>query len=130
MGVQSSPVTQSNPHCQSATPQIPIDLATPERVLGLPLTHQPRLSILSLKQQLTPSQDGRVQDPTKLPRRLRGFDQQADQHGVLRLLCLSLYVVLLLKRRPGTARVRGPLCQGVGGGDGEPEPARANQGGG
>merc|ERR1712212_848584 len=62
--------------------------------------------------------DGRVKDQAELPRRLRGVDQQADQHGVLRLLCLSLYVVLLLKRRPGPARVRSPLCQGVGGGEG------------
>merc|ERR1712037_359447 len=42
MGVKSSPVTQSDPCCHSATPQIVFDLATPERVLGLPLVPQPR----------------------------------------------------------------------------------------
>merc|ERR1712038_956912 len=47
MGVQSSPVTQSDPCCPSATPRLPFDLATPERVLGLPLVPQPRLSIFS-----------------------------------------------------------------------------------
>merc|ERR1712181_57072 len=58
-------------------------------------------------------QDGGVQDQAELPRGLRGLDQQADQHGILRLLCLSLYVFLLLARRPGPARLRGSLCQGV-----------------
>merc|ERR1712013_433293 len=47
-----------------------------------------------------------------------GFDQQADQHGVLRLLCLSLHVVLLLSRRPSAAWVCLPLRQGGGGGEG------------
>merc|ERR1711963_875763 len=35
-------------------------------------------------------QDGRVQDQAELPRGLRGVDQQADQHGILCLLRLSL----------------------------------------
>merc|ERR1712060_262190 len=35
-------------------------------------------------------QDGRVQDQTELPRGLRGVDQQADQHGILCLVRLSL----------------------------------------
>merc|ERR1711974_100929 len=47
MGVQSSPVTQSDPCCPSATPRLPFDLATPERVLGLPLVPQPCLSFFS-----------------------------------------------------------------------------------
>merc|ERR1711963_534927 len=36
-------------------------------------------------------QDGRVQDQAELPRGLRGVDQQADQHGILRLVRLSLH---------------------------------------
>ena len=92
---QSSPVTQSDPCCSSATPfDLPFDLATPERVLRPPLI--PSLVsvsslLLSPKQQVNPSQDGHVQDQAELPRRLRGFDQQADQHGILRLLRLSLH---------------------------------------
>merc|ERR1711953_413939 len=35
-------------------------------------------------------QDGRVQDQTELPRGLRGVDQQADQHGILCRVRLSL----------------------------------------
>merc|ERR1711874_418761 len=38
-------------------------------------------------------QDGRVQDQTELPRGLRGVDQQADQHGILCLVRLSLHEV-------------------------------------
>merc|ERR1712222_161362 len=93
---ESSPVTQSNPCCSSATPlDLPFDLATPERVLRPPLI--PSLVsvsslLLSPKQRVNPSQDGHVQDQAELPRRLRGFDQQADQHGILRLLRLSLHV--------------------------------------
>merc|ERR1712080_166822 len=34
-------------------------------------------------------QDGRVKDQAELPRGLRGVDQQADQHGILCLVCLS-----------------------------------------
>merc|ERR1711974_195039 len=40
-------------------------------------------------------QDGRVQDQTELPRGLRGVDQQADQHGILCLVRLSLHELLL-----------------------------------
>merc|ERR1711953_407747 len=36
-------------------------------------------------------QDGRVQDQTELPRGLRGVYQQADQHGILCLVRLSLH---------------------------------------
>jgi len=113
---ESSPVTQSNPCCSSATPlDLPFDLATPERVLRPPLI--PSLVsvsslLLSPKQQVNPSQDGHVQDQAELPRRLRGFDQQADQHGILRLLRLSLHVFILLARRPGPAWLCSPLCQG------------------
>merc|ERR1712045_14956 len=45
-------------------------------------------------------QDGRVQDQTELPRGLRGVDQQADQHGILCLVRLSLHELLLQQRRP------------------------------
>merc|ERR1712045_118501 len=45
-------------------------------------------------------QDGRVQDQTELPRGLRGADQQADQHGILCLVRLSLHELLLQPRRP------------------------------
>merc|ERR1712083_795669 len=40
-------------------------------------------------------QDGRVQDQTELPRGLRGVDQQADQHGILCLVRLSLHELRL-----------------------------------
>merc|ERR1711936_1023179 len=45
-------------------------------------------------------QDGRVQDQTELPRGLRGVDQQADQHGILCLVRLSLHELLLQPGRP------------------------------
>merc|ERR1712110_180083 len=45
-------------------------------------------------------QDGRVQDQTELPRGLRGVDQQADQHGILCLVRLSLNELLLQPGRP------------------------------
>merc|ERR1712080_490098 len=47
-----------------------------------------------------------VQDQTELPRRVRGHDQQADQHGVLRLLRVSLHGLLLQPPRPGSPRLR------------------------
>merc|ERR1712083_468820 len=47
-------------------------------------------------------QDGRVQDQTELPRGLRGVDQQADQHGILCLVRLSLHELLLQPGRPST----------------------------
>merc|ERR1712107_291016 len=48
-------------------------------------------------------QDGHVQDQAELPRGLRGVDQQADQHGILCLLRLSLHELLLQPRRPSPA---------------------------
>merc|ERR1711997_291003 len=42
-------------------------------------------------------QDGRVQDQTELPRGLRGVDQQADQHGILCLVRLSLHGMKLME---------------------------------
>merc|ERR1712012_792840 len=58
-------------------------------------------------------QDGHVQDQAELPRGLRGVDQQADQHGILGLLRLSLHELLLQPRRPSPARFRGSLQEGV-----------------
>merc|ERR1712083_922150 len=43
-------------------------------------------------------QDGRVQDQTELPRGLRGVGQQADQHGILCLVRLSLHELLTSTR--------------------------------
>merc|ERR1711997_1282600 len=51
-------------------------------------------------------QDGRVQDQTELPRGLRGIDQQADQHGILCLVRLSLHELLLQPGRPSPPRLR------------------------
>merc|ERR1711953_879786 len=53
-------------------------------------------------------QDGRVQDQTELPRGLRGVDQQADQHGILCLVRLSLHELLLqrgLRLKPWKLRL-------------------------
>merc|ERR1712107_917683 len=58
-------------------------------------------------------QDGHVQDQAELPRGLRGADQQADQHGILRLLRLSLHELLLQPRRPSAPWFRGTLQEGV-----------------
>merc|ERR1712045_271561 len=58
-------------------------------------------------------QDGHVQDQAELPRGLRGVDQQADQHGILCLLRLSLHELLLQPRRPSPAWFRGSLQEGV-----------------
>merc|ERR1712211_72481 len=81
-------------------------------------------------------QDGRVPDQAELPRGLRGVDQQADQHGILCLLRLSLHELLLQPRRPSPPWFRGSLQEGVERGarprhevDGVPEPARHPQGG-
>merc|ERR1712222_307388 len=101
MGVQAS--NTEEPLLLLSNPlDLPFDLATPERVLRPPLI--PSLVsvsslLLSPKQQVNPSQDGHVQD-------------QADQHGILRLLRLSLHVFILLARRPGPAWLCSPLCQG------------------
>merc|ERR1711988_1830089 len=54
-------------------------------------------------------QDGRVQDQAELPRGLLGVDQQADQHGILCLLRLSLHELLLQPRRPSPPWFRGSL---------------------
>merc|ERR1712107_377672 len=67
------------------------------------------LSSTSQLQDQPTCQDGRVQDQAKLPRGLRGVDQQADQHGILCLLRLSLYELLLQRRRPSPAWFRGSL---------------------
>merc|ERR1712013_162701 len=48
-----------------------------------------------------------------LPRGLRGVDQQADQHGILRLVRLSLHELLLQPRRPSPPWFRGSLQEGV-----------------
>merc|ERR1712211_136142 len=58
------------------------------------------LSSTSQLQDQPTCQDGRVQDQAELPRGLRGVDQQADQHGILCLLRLSLHELLLQPRRP------------------------------
>merc|ERR1712107_589218 len=58
-------------------------------------------------------QDGHVQDQAELPRGLRGVDQQADQHGILCLLRLSLHELLLQLRRPSAPWFRGTLQEGV-----------------
>merc|ERR1712107_696225 len=71
------------------------------------------LSSTSQLQDQPTCQDGRVQDQAKLPRGLRGVDQQADQHGILCLLRLSLYELLLQPRRPSPAWFRGSLQEGV-----------------
>merc|ERR1712181_200861 len=60
--------------------------------------------------------DGRVQDQTELPRGLRGLDQQADQHGILCLVCLSFHEFLLQPGRPSPPRIRCSLQEGVRGG--------------
>merc|ERR1712107_767546 len=49
----------------------------------------------------------------ELPRGLRGVDQQADQHGILCLLRLSLHELFLQPRRPSPAWFRGSLQEGV-----------------
>merc|ERR1712172_369078 len=49
--------------------------------------------------------DGRVQDQAELPRGLRGLDQQADQHGILCLVCLSFHEFLLQPGRPSPPRI-------------------------
>merc|ERR1712110_565564 len=56
-------------------------------------------------------QDGRVQDQTELPRGLRGVDQQADQHGILCLVRLSLHELLL---QPGVRRGARPWHEADG----------------
>merc|ERR1712211_183897 len=58
-------------------------------------------------------QDGHVQDQAELPRGLLGVDQQADQHGILCLLRLSLHDLFLQPRRPSPAWFRGSLQEGV-----------------
>merc|ERR1711963_1295429 len=45
--------------------------------------------------------------------RLRGVDQQADQHGILCLLRLSLHELLLQPRRPSPPWFRRSLQEGV-----------------
>merc|ERR1712107_511255 len=73
-----------------------------EWVPGSSLLQTSNFSILQLPQlQDQPTcQDGRVQDQAELPRGLRGVDQQADQHGILCLLRLSLHELFLQPRRP------------------------------
>merc|ERR1712013_673635 len=71
------------------------------------------LSSTSQLQDQPPCQDGRVYDQAELPRGLRGVDQQADQHGILRLVRLSLHELLLQPRRPSPPWFRGSLQEGV-----------------
>merc|ERR1712211_108792 len=86
-----------------------------EWVPGSSLLQTSNFSILQLPQlQDQPTcQDGRVQDQAELPRGLRGVDQQADQHGILCLLRLSLHELFLQLRRPSPAWFRGSLQEGV-----------------
>merc|ERR1712004_314490 len=86
-----------------------------EWVPGSSLLQTSNFSFLQLPQlQDQPTcQDGRVQDQTELPRGLRGVDQQADQHGILCLLRLSLHELLLQPRRPSPPWFRGSLQEGV-----------------
>merc|ERR1712107_450520 len=76
--------------------------ATPRVGTRLPLATNFKLFLSSTSQlQDQPTcQDGRVQDQTELPRGLRCVDQQADQHGILCLVRLSLHELLLQPRRP------------------------------
>merc|ERR1711944_256217 len=77
-------------------------LATPRGGTRLLLATNFKLFLSSTPQlQDQPNcQDGHVQDQAELPRGLRGVDQQADQHGILCLLRLSLHELLLQPRRP------------------------------
>merc|ERR1712055_1071891 len=86
-----------------------------EWVPGSSLLQTSNFSFLQLPQLQDQSacQDGRVQDQAELPRRLRGVDQQADQHGILCLLRLSLHELLLQPRRPSPPWFRGTLQEGV-----------------
>merc|ERR1711971_1356923 len=97
--------TQSDPCCSSATPSLTLNPKTYRLQRGSYVAPSSPSSFSSplLK---TAAQDGGVQDQAELPRGLRGSDQQADQHGILRLLCLSLHVFLLLARRPGPVSPR------------------------
>merc|ERR1712126_185963 len=64
-----------------------------EWVPGSSLLQKPIQTFSSSKStppKLHEEQDGRVQDQAELPRGLRGVDQQADQHGILCLVRLSL----------------------------------------
>merc|ERR1711963_638404 len=71
------------------------------------------LSSTSQLQDQPTCQDGHVQNQAELPRGLRGVDQQADQHGILCLLRLSLHELLLQPQRPSPAWFRGSLQEGV-----------------
>merc|ERR1711962_256089 len=62
--------------------------------------------------QETPGQDG-FQDQAEFPRGQRGPYQQTDQHGVLRQLRLSLHELVVQQGRPGAARVRLLLQEGL-----------------
>merc|ERR1712180_582218 len=86
-----------------------------EWVPGSSLLQTSNFSFLQLpKLQDQPTcQDGRAQDQAELPRGLRGVDQQADQHGILRLLRLSLHELLLQPRRPSSPWFRRSLKEGV-----------------
>merc|ERR1712203_537062 len=70
-----------------------------EWVPGSSLLQTSNFSFLQLPQlQDQPTcQDGRVQDQAELSRGLRGVDQQADQHGILCLLRLSLHGMKLME---------------------------------
>merc|ERR1712223_1546897 len=86
-----------------------------EWVPGSSLLQTSNFSTLQLPQLQDQSacQDVRVQDQAELPRGLRGVDQQADQHGVLCLVRLSLHELLLQPRRPSPPWFRGSLQEGV-----------------
>merc|ERR1712112_31058 len=87
-----------------------------EWVPGSSLLQKPIQTFSSSKStppKLHEEQDGRVKNQAELPRRLRGVDQQADQHGILCLMRLSLHELLLQPRRPSPAWFRGSLQEGV-----------------
>merc|ERR1712240_73629 len=82
--------------------------AVPERALTphtLCTTHH-----IQQQQQQQPPTDSRLQDDfqdqAEFPRGQRGPHQQADQHGVLRQLRLSLHELVVQQGRPGIARVQ------------------------
>merc|ERR1712126_616676 len=78
-----------------------------EWVPGSSLLQKPIQTFSSSKStppKLREEQDGRVQDQAELPRGLRGVDQQADQHGILCLVCLSFYEFLVQPGRSSPPR--------------------------
>merc|ERR1712126_568502 len=79
-----------------------------EWVPGSSLLQKPIQTFSSSKStppKLHEEQDGRVKDQAELPRGLRGVDQQADQHGILCLVCLSFYEFLVQPGRSSPPRI-------------------------